>query len=141
MLNLIKYLGWINLIGFPLVLMALIMALEIRPFAWGFAMIIINLIISIPFIIVNIITIRNLKNQNESQIQILFILTFILLASPTVTIPFIFDLNEMLLWLLFLIPVIWAILRIRKSIHRLMFISSISTLGLSFNLLLVIGHL
>ena len=141
MIKLLKYLGWINLIGFPIALIIMIIALWYRPFAWGEEMLLLNSVFCVLFSSVGIITIRNLVITNHKHVQRLFFYSICLCIVPIFILPFIFDLSELIIWGGCIISSLFILFKLRKGNNKLIFPNILGILILTTNLLVSIGHL
>jgi len=86
------------------------------------------------------LTLKNLKEINDKQIQMLHLFIVGILLLPAISIPFIFNWYEMIFWGIGIIVGIWAIFKIKQPLHILLFINLISLTVLILNLLTVIGN-
>ncbi|MBU3011816.1 hypothetical protein KO506_10405 [Polaribacter vadi] len=129
----IKYLSLINIVGITVVSATLILSILIKPFAWSELLIALNLLISIPFIISGIVTLKNIKNPNERKIQNTLIGVFLILGLPSIALPFAYEIGGLLISLIILGIGLWGILKIKNIMHKMIFINTVGVFFLVIN--------
>jgi hypothetical protein len=129
----IKYLSLINIVGITVVSATLILSILIKPFAWSELLIALNLLISIPFIISGIVTLKNIKNPNERKIQNTLIGVFLILWLPSIALPFAYEIGGLLISLIILGIGLWGILKIKNIMHKMIFINTVGVFFLVIN--------
>jgi hypothetical protein len=120
-----KLLSWINILGFSLVTMLLVILYLLKPFAWGDLWIGLSFYISIPFIISGIVLLRNIEEQNLKQIKFSLIAIFLILWLPTIALPFFYELGGLIICMVLLLIGIWGIFKIKNQLDKLTFFNKI----------------
>ncbi|MFK8060580.1 MAG: hypothetical protein AB8B78_10865 [Polaribacter sp.] len=133
----IKYLSLINVLGFSLVSIILILSILIKPFAWSEFLIALNLLISIPFIISGVIILKNIKNPNKQQVQNTLISVFLVLWLPSLSLPFFYETGGFIISLTMLLIGLFGVLKITNINYKMIFINSVGLTFLIINLLVV----
>ena len=111
----IKILSLINIVGISLVSFSLILFILIKPFVWSELLIALNLLISIPFVVSGIITLRNIENPNEQKIQNTLITVFLILWLPSTALPFAYEIGGLLVSLFVFGIGVLGILKIKNG--------------------------
>jgi hypothetical protein len=135
----IKYLSLINIIGISIVSISLIIFIFIKPFVWSELLIAVNLLISIPFIISGIVTLRNIENPNERKIQNTLITVFLILWLPSLTLPFAYEIGGLLICLTIFGIGLLGILKVKNVMNKMIFINIVGMFFFLINLLVVFG--
>ncbi|MDO3695955.1 hypothetical protein QVZ41_13975 [Wenyingzhuangia sp. chi5] len=135
----IKYLSLINIVGITVVSTSLILSILIKPFVWSELLIVLNLLISIPFIISAIVTLKNIKNPNERKIQNTLIGVFLILWLPSIALPFTYEIGGLLISLIILGIGLWGILKIKNIMHKMIFINTVGIFFLFINCFVTFG--
>jgi hypothetical protein len=129
----IKYLSLINIIGTSIVSTSLILFILIKPFVWSELIIALNLLLSIPFIISGILTLRNIETPNESKIQNTLISVFLILWLPSIVLPFTYEIGGFLISLTILILGLFGIIKVKNVMNKMIFINTVGMLFLLLN--------
>ncbi|QHI36297.1 hypothetical protein IMCC3317_16570 [Kordia antarctica] len=135
----IKYLSLINVIGLSIVSISLFLFILIKPFAWDELLIGLNLLISIPFIVSGIITLKNIENPNERKIQNTLIAVFLILWLPSIGLPFTYEIGGLLICLTIFGFGFWGILKVKNVMNKMIFINMVGMFFLIMNSLIVFG--
>lgn len=135
----IKYLSLINIIGFLITSIALILFVLIKPFAWGELLVGLNLLLSVTFIIAGIVILRNYKKPNKQKIQNILIAVFLILWLPSIGLPFAYEIGGLLICLAILGLGLWGMLKLKELTKKMIFINVVGMFFLLLNFLVVIG--
>jgi len=134
-----KALNFLNIIGFSVVSVALIVSYMLNPFSWGIILIGLNLLTSIPFIISGLIFLRNIHNPDSQTIQKVVIGLFLFLWLPSIGLPFAYELGGLVISLIILLVGLYAILGIKNPLSKIQLVNWIGMLFLIVNTFLVLG--
>ncbi len=138
MKEIIKYLSWTNIIGFPIISIILIVYFVIYPSAWFDFYISLNIFISIPFIIAGVTSLKNIKDLNLKKTQKTLIIIFLILWIPSIGLPFVYEAGGVLISLTIMAVGIWAIFKLKKALHKLFFITIVSSFFLILNVIMIL---
>jgi len=140
-MKLIQSISLLNLIGFPLSFLSLIIALAFDPFAWGIEIIAIDAFICAFFVALNFILFRNAIKTNEKRVQFAFVGVICFLLLPTIALPFIFLWYELIVWIVCILAIIWLLLNIKTAFAKMVFVGSVSLAMLCINCSIVLGFI
>ncbi len=135
----IKYFSWINIVGLLTTNLVLIVFQSIDKDAWNSFYILINLLITIPFIISGILSIRNVENPNGNQINKILITVFLVLWIPTLILPFTHELGGLLICISILLFGLWGKFKLKNSFAKLIFLNAIGFVFLMLDSFIVFG--
>ncbi|GJM63920.1 hypothetical protein [Persicobacter diffluens] len=137
MKKILIYSSWINIIGFSLSTLSLILFIWIKPLAWGDFYLLIDLLISAPFFIAGIVVLKNIPKPQKDKIQNALIIVILALAIPSLVLPFTFELGGLIICLLVFVIGYLAIVKIKSSTSKMMYINTIGFFFLVFILIFI----
>ena len=136
MKKIIKYQSLINVIGLSIVSISLILFVFIKQFSWSELLIILNLLLSIPFIISGFVILGNIETINERKIQNTLITVFLSLWIPSIGLPFAYEVGGLLICLTIFIIGLFAVVKIKNTVNKMILMNVLGTIFLIVNCLL-----
>lgn len=133
----IKYLGWTNFVGLLATNTCLIAFLSSDKDAWGSFYVLINLLITIPFIVLGIISIRNAEKPNEKLVNKTLYAVFFILWIPSLILPFTYELGGLVVCVSILLLGLWGKFKMKNLLARLVFLNAIGFIFLILNSIII----